>query len=171
MPPALNTRNRLFTESTMNNFQILIDTREQQPYSFDRWQVQTERAGLNTGDYSIAGFRDRVGIERKSLDDLIGCLMGKDRERFERELARGRVLDLFCVVIEGSMDDIAKGRYRSGMKPAAALQSIMAFHVRFGVSFLFCGNRAGAEYVTYSLLSKFIYEIEKRYSIVCKQSA
>ncbi|MFO7861007.1 MAG: ERCC4 domain-containing protein [Desulfosalsimonas sp.] len=147
----------------MDNFKIYIDTREQQPYRFDRWQVETERTGLSTGDYSLAGFDDRVGIERKSLDDLIGCLMGKDRQRFEKELARGRAYELFAVVIEAGMDDIARGRYKSKMKPEACLQSVTAFYIRYQVPFLFCGNRAGAEYLTYSTLTKYIQEIEKRY--------
>jgi ERCC4-type nuclease len=69
---------------------ILIDTREQEPYTFTGYEAATETATLPRGDYSLPGFQDRAAIERKSLNDLIGCLMGKDRERFERELARGR---------------------------------------------------------------------------------
>lgn len=144
--------------------QIITDSREQQPYLFDKWpEVTTTTAGLPAGDYSLTGFEDKAAVERKALDDLIGCLMGKDRERFERELTRGRVMDLFAVVVEAGMDDIARGRYKSEMKPAAALQSIFAFQVRYGANFLFCGSREGGEYTTYSLLSKYLYEIEKRY--------
>jgi ERCC4-type nuclease len=150
---------------------IIIDTREQAPYNFERWQVVTERAGLPTGDYSLPGFTDRAAIERKSLDDLIGCLMGKDRQRFERELSRGRAYDLFAVVVESDLQAVAYGRYKSQMKPEAALQSIAAFYIRYGVPFMFCGSRYGAEYMTYSLLSKYVYEIEKRFQIICKQSA
>jgi len=69
------------------------------------------------GDYSLPGFEDRAAIERKSLNDLIGCLMGSNRQRFERELARGRHYDLFAVVVEASLADVSQGRYRSDMKP------------------------------------------------------
>ena len=68
---------------------ILCDTREQAPYTFDRYQgVTVERAALQTGDYSLAGLHDHIGLERKSLDDLTGTLT-KGRERFQRECERG----------------------------------------------------------------------------------
>ena len=82
---------------------ILIDTREQAPFTFQGYDVDPETATLLVGDYSLPGFQDRAAVERKSLNDLIGCLMGKDRERFERELARGRHYDLFAVVVEASL--------------------------------------------------------------------
>lgn len=140
---------------------ILTDTREQTPYTFQKWPVEIQPAGLTTGDYSILGFDDQVSIERKSLDDLVSCLMGKNRDRFERELARGRSYELFVVVVESNLVDLAHGRYQSRMKPHAAFQTITAFYIRYRVPFLFCGNRAGGEYQTYSLLQKYLYELEK----------
>lgn len=142
---------------------ILIDTREQAPFTFTGYDVAPETATLPCGDYSLPGFQDRAAIERKSLKDLIGCLMGKDRERFVRELARGRRYDLFAVVVEASLSDVSEGRYRSDMKPQAALQSIVTFQVRYRVPFVWAGNRTGAEYMTYSLLSKYLREIGERY--------
>jgi len=78
---------------------ILIDTREQAPFTFQGYDVDPEPATLPVGDYSLPGFEDRVAIERKSLEDLISCLMGSNRDRFERELYRGRHYDLFAVVV------------------------------------------------------------------------
>ncbi|MFW6052967.1 MAG: ERCC4 domain-containing protein [Desulfosalsimonas sp.] len=150
---------------------IITDSREQAPYTFDRWQVEVERAGLPAGDYSLAGFMDRVAVERKSIDDLVNCLKEKERDRFERELAKLRVYELGAVIVEANLQDLAKGFYKSEMKPHAALQSVTAFYVRYGVPFLFCGNRAGAEYITYSLLAKFIYEIRKRFDMAQVASA
>jgi DNA excision repair protein ERCC-4 len=147
---------------------ILIDTREQQPFTFTGYDVDPEPATLPVGDYSLPGFEDRAAVERKSLGDLIGCLMGKDRERFERELARGRHYDLFMVVVELSLADVSQGRYRSDMKPQAALQSIITFQVRYRVPFVWAGNRKGAEYITYGLLSKYLREIEERYKRATK---
>jgi len=125
--------------------------------------VVTETATLPVGDYSMPGFEDRAAIERKSLNDLIGCLMGKDRERFERELSKGRFYDLFAVVVEAPFFDVSRGRYRSEMKPQAALQSIITFQVRYRLSLIWAGNRAGAEYVTHGLLAKYLREIGERY--------
>jgi DNA excision repair protein ERCC-4 len=142
---------------------ILVDTREQAPFTFQGYEVDPEPATLPCGDYSLPGFEDRAAVERKSLNDLVGCLMGKDRDRFERELARGRHYDLFAVVVEASLADISQGQYRSDMRPQAALQSIITFQVRYRLSIVWAGNRKGAEYVTHSLLSKYLREIGERY--------
>lgn len=106
---------------------ILIDTREQAPYAFQEYDVAPETTALPVGDYSLPGFEDRVSIERKSLDDLVGCLMGDNRDRLERELARGRHYDFFAVVIEASFSHVAQGRFKSEMKAHSALQSIFTF--------------------------------------------
>ena len=147
---------------------ILIDSREQLPFAFGGYEAALEVVGLPVGDYSLPGFEDRIAIERKSLDDLVGCLMGDNRARFERELARGRHYDLFVVVIEASLADVSQGRYRSEMKPAAALQSVIAFMVRYRVPFIWAGSRSGAEYVTYSMLAKYLREISERYKAALK---
>ena len=106
---------------------ILVDTREQAPFSFTGYEADPEPATLSRGDYSLPGFTDRVAIERKELNDLIACLMNGNRERFERELARGRHFEFFAVVVEASLSEVSQGNYRSEMKPHAALQSILAF--------------------------------------------
>lgn len=144
---------------------IVIDTREQAPYSFDKYQVKLTSRTLPAGDYSLPGFEDRVAIERKSLDDLISCLMNSNRDRFERELQRASHYDLFCVIVEAPMLDVSRGNYRSNMKPHSALQSLVTFQVRYRVPFMWCGDRAGGEYITYSLLSKYLYEIQKRFKL------
>jgi DNA excision repair protein ERCC-4 len=148
---------------------ILVDTREQLPFTFDAFPGATiETATLPVGDYSLPGFLDKVSIERKSLDDLIGCLMGSNRDRFERELARGRHYELFVVVMEASLDDLAHGRYQSQMKAHSAAQSLFAFQVRYRLSIVWAGNRHRAEYVTYSLLEKYLREIGERYKLATK---
>jgi DNA excision repair protein ERCC-4 len=147
---------------------ILVDSREQMPFPFTGYDVAPETATLPVGDYSLPGFTDRAAIERKSLDDLIGCLMGGNRERFERELHRGRHYDLFAVVVEAPLADVSGGKYRSEMKPQAALQSLITFQVRYRLSIVWAGNRAGAEYMTFSLLAKYLREIGERYKLAVK---
>lgn len=142
---------------------ILIDSREQLPFSFSKYGVSTAVEGLPVGDYSLPGFQDWAAVERKNLEDLISCLMGENRARFERELTKGRSYDLFAVVVEAPLLAVSQGRYRSEMKAHAALQSIITFQVRYRVPFVWAGNRAGAEYVTYSLLAKYLREISERF--------
>ena len=95
---------------------VIVDSREQAPFPFrgPRYEgVTVEVGGLTVGDYSLAGLADRVAVERKSLPDLVMCL-GRERERFERELARGAALDAFCVVVEASWQDLAGGSTAAG---------------------------------------------------------
>jgi len=137
---------------------ILVDSREQRPYSFARFNVETQAATLRTGDYSVVPLHhgdDAIAIERKSLDDLVGCCC-RGRERFERELARGAMLRRFFVVVEASVDDILGGRYTSRMKPKAVLASVNAFTVRHNVPFIFSGSRESAEWIVCDLLSRHL---------------
>jgi len=146
---------------------IICDTREQKPFSFKRWDVEVQRAKLDVGDYALAGMEGRAAIERKEINDLVACLQGENRDRFERELSLARAYDLFVVVVEGSVSDLARGNYTSNMQPESALQSVAAFFTRYGIPFLFADSRSGAEYWTYSLLAKHRREIEKRYKALC----
>ncbi len=142
---------------------IIVDTRERCGYDLAKYpDVVCERGTLETGDYSIFSFEDRIALERKRPDDLIGCL-SQYRARFERELSRARNFESFTVIIEDSFSNVIAGRYRSQMKSPAVIQSIAAFSIRYRVPFLFCGNQAGGGLMAYSLLSKFAYEIRKRF--------
>lgn len=123
---------------------IVVDSREQCPFPFahERYGAKTKQGALTVGDYSLAGLEDKVAVERKSLPDLVACL-GRERERFERELMRGAALDAFAVVCEGSWLELARGEYRSQLNPHAACQSVLAFTARYRVPFLFAGNPWG----------------------------
>ena len=142
---------------------ILIDTREQLPYQFIDKDCTTEVCTLTVGDYSLPGLTDKVAIERKSLDDLINCFMGPNRDRFEKELQKLRYYEVAVVIIEGNQTDILKGSYTSQMLPQSAMETISAFYIRYRVPFLFCSDRSGGERMTFSLLQKYYYEIERRY--------
>ena len=149
---------------------IIIDTREQWPFPFagnTYWGAETKVGSLSTGDYSLAGLTDKVAVERKSLDDLVQCL-GRERERFERELVRAGGLDAFLVVVEAGWKSLAGGEYRSQLTPQAACQSVLAFMGRYRVPFFFAGSRAAAEYVTFGFLRQYLEGARKRLKAVCK---
>ena len=149
---------------------ILIDSREQAPFAFQHERYAgtvTAPGALDTGDYSLAGLADRVAVERKSLPDLVACL-GRERERFERELQRAAALDAFAVVVESSWSDLAGGQYRSKLNPHSACQSVLAFTCRYRVPFLFAGSRAGAEYATWGFLRQYLESARKRWKDIVK---
>jgi hypothetical protein len=149
---------------------IIIDSREQCPFAFRHEKYSDtiiESGTLDTGDYSLAGLTDRVAVERKELSDLVACL-GRERERFERELQRAAALDAFAVVVESSWADLAGGKYRSQLNPHAACQSVLAFTARYRIPFLFAGSRAAAEYVTWGFLRQYLESARKRWGSIVK---
>lgn len=138
---------------------IKIDTREQQPYEFEN---PSEVGTLSIGDYSLVGGEHLIAVERKELGDLINCL-SHDRVRFERELFKGKSLDYFGLVVEASLSDLANGHYRSQMQPKSAIQSLLAFSIRYRLPVWFCESRKYAQHLTESLLVKYAREIEKKF--------
>ena len=71
-------------------------------------------------------------------------------------------------MVAAPLSAVSRGQYRSEMRVEAALQSLITFPVRYRVPFVWCGNRAGAEYMTHGLLSKYLREIGERYKQAVK---
>jgi ERCC4-type nuclease len=128
----------------------VIDSREQQPYQFDRAVVKA----LAAGDYSVVGLEDRVAVERKSHGDAYRCL-GYERGRFEREVEKLANYEFAAIVVEASLPDFLRPPVFSRVHPRSAIGSLLAWCVRFRLPVLFCGDRAHAEATTWHLLHKF----------------
>ena len=143
---------------------IKIDSREQRPYNFEN---PSEVGTMPIGDYSIAGLENHIAIERKELNDLIGCLT-TGRERFEKELHKSKALDYFALIIEASLSNLVNGNYRSEMNPKSAIQSLLAFSVRYRLPIWFCESRKYAQRVTENLLCKYAKEVEKKFNLIAK---
>lgn len=147
----------------MEPLRITIDTREQKPYAFERWvskgEATLETGTLPEGDYALSGAPQLIAIERKSLDDLVNCL-GKERERFERELWRLRAYPYACVVAECNYDQLILGNYWSAINRLAVIASIAAFQLRY-VPIFFASNREGGELMIWQLLAKMARETYK----------
>lgn len=125
------------------------DTREQNPLNLS--PLKTTVRGLDTGDYSVVGLEGIVACERKSIDDLLGCI-GRERERFDREVQRLLGYPIRAVIVEGTIAQIEKGEYRSKVHPNAAIGSIMSWQAK-GITFLFCENHEMAGRLT----AKFLF--------------
>lgn len=142
------------SEPSKMPLRIIRDSREQAPFAFSSLPVEVEVGALEAGDYSVRGFERRVTVERKALQDLVGCLSG-DRERFERELARLRGYDAAAVVVEAPAVALRTGRYLGRLDSGAAWQSVLAFSMRYRMPFIFCADRVDAEAVTFELLRHY----------------
>jgi DNA excision repair protein ERCC-4 len=137
-------------------FRIIIDSREQKPYRFECYAVRA----LPAGDYSIEGMENRVAVERKSKVDAYGTI-GAGRDRFVRELEKLAKYDYAAVVIECSLSDFIKPPPRSELNPRSAINSLVAWSVRYGVHVFFADNRLLARALTYRILEKFYRERKK----------
>ena len=154
-------------------FTVAFDTREQLPFSFQhirmdrkRAFVMTQKRTLQTGDYSIVGYEDRLCVERKSLEDLYHTL-GKGRERFMKELERMQTMECSAVVIEASWKQIASPTeddplFRSLVHPNSILGTIVACAGQFPKTrWKAAGNRTNAEKFTFDILLHFYKSDEK----------
>jgi ERCC4-type nuclease len=121
---------------------VLVDSREQQPLPFRN--LKTVTATLATGDYSIQGLQMLFSVERKSVSDLVGCVVGENRQRFERELLRLRGYRFRRLLIVGSRAEIELQRYHSRISPKAVLGSLSAWECRFDVPVVYAATPAQA---------------------------
>ena len=128
---------------------IIIDSREQRPYSFSNRVTHLIQA-LPAGDYSLQGFEDKVAIERKSLDDLVNTVV-HERERFERELVILKDYRYAWIVVEGSWEMIVNENYRSRVTPQSLIGIVTSLMTDY-IPVVFAGNRVLAAMVTESLL-------------------
>jgi DNA excision repair protein ERCC-4 len=137
----------------IKNIVILIDTREQLPLKFPP-DLPIERSTLVTGDYSIiwngADLRNYTVVERKSVGDLLNCI-GRDRARFQRELARLAEIPHRYLVVEGTLRELLEHPL-CRIHPNAILGSLMAWSVKYRLAPIFAGDRTHAAAVVYALL-------------------
>lgn len=143
---------------------LVIDTREQLPYSFARFSTQFEgepvRKALSSGDYSLLTKETNIVIERKSLQDLVNTVI-HNRERFKRELARMTQADFFAIVVEATMAEVCNPYSFSQANPNSVIGSIESWSVTYGANFVFAGTRDLAEARVAGLLTKYWAAIQR----------
>jgi DNA excision repair protein ERCC-4 len=120
---------------------VLIDTREQAPWSFSIERCTTERKAVPYGDYSIAGYDLEVSIERKELNDFVNTIIW-DWQRFRRELRRLATYRFTCIAVEANVADVGAHKYRSETNPHSILGRALAIELDYGVPVHFWGSRA-----------------------------
>jgi ERCC4-type nuclease len=122
---------------------IIIDTREQEPYSFDPRLAAAVRRALPAGDYSVDGLDGIVAVERKTLDDFVSTVI-HSRQRFREELRKLAGYRTACVAVEAGLADILQKRYQGGAHPNAVLGNALSIILDFEIPVFFCGNRQAA---------------------------
>lgn len=148
--------NKISLPSILNpeDLTCIIDTREKTPANISK--MKTIRGSLVTGDYTISGFEKCITIERKSLGDLIMCV-GRERDRFSKELKRMLSYPCRAVVVESTWEEIDVGRWQGKITPEMVSNSILSW-MTDGIPFVLAGNNSG------DVISKLLYfSARKRY--------
>jgi ERCC4-type nuclease len=138
--------------------EIIVDTREQSPFSFpsehDGEEIKVSIGTLPFGDYTIRGLEEIVAIERKSLPDIVACC-GAERDRFNKELLALRGYKCKAVIIEATLADIIKGKWRGKVLPQMVLGSIASWRVKFNIDFIYAGNAECASMEAFRIMKKY----------------
>jgi DNA excision repair protein ERCC-4 len=138
---------------------ITVDTREPWPHPWAAYlpeRCHVERGTLETGDIALA-FPEGAVIERKTPGDLVGCI-GSGRERFERELRRGRYTGRMIVIVEGTLADVCVAGRR--LHHNAIVGTIAAWTLRY-CPFVFCGSERAAADFAFRFLAAQVRDIER----------
>lgn len=88
------------------------------------------------------GLTKIIAIERKSISDLVMCV-GRERERFDKEVQRLLAYPTRLLIIEGTEDDIRNRRYRGQTHPNAIINSLLGWSC-YGLPYIFAGDRGRA---------------------------
>lgn len=147
-------RDALPAELRPDQITALVDTREQTP--LDLSPLRMESATLVTGDYSVKGLEHVIRVERKSESDLLGCV-GRERERFDREVERLLAFPVRVLVVESSWRALEMGQWRGQIRPAQVIGSLLGWQA-MGLSVFLCDDhkRAGV------MVSRMLFILARR---------
>jgi len=145
------TRKKLKPEDIL----VIFDSREKLPLDLSPFRMI--KGTLTTGDYSISGMTHRVAVERKSILDMISCV-GRERERFDREIKRMLAYESRAIFVEGSIDIIRLKQYRGETHPNAILSSVMGW-MALGIPIYFAKDRDESA----DMMKRFIYICAQRF--------
>jgi ERCC4-type nuclease len=136
---------------------IVVDTREQNPFSFERfsgWFSGIEKRPLELGDYSIAGLEDTCVVERKDLNDLVRSFH-VERPVFIKRLRRMSAFPDRLLVIVAALSQV-KSRYEhSPANPNQITQSLIATLAGLRVPFLCVETHELGE----EIVASYLYQV------------
>lgn len=160
---ACRDTGEFYQSSGVCPFQIVIDSNESNPFTFDQIydsedrliKVPTVRRPLylsGLADYTIDGHETEIQIERKA-DDLYSS-MSERRDIFESEIERlNDMCDFAAVICEVPRSTVIMDNNRFGARAKSIINTVSSWRVRFpGVHFCFCEGRYDAEQECWRLL-------------------
>ena len=141
---------------------IIIDTREQQPYLFEGKGCKLTHRKLDTGDYSFEGCGNAICVDRKKSLTEIANNLGRDYKRFRKELIRMQEFDRRIFLFEFDEADLLNYpdnvdippwiKKKIRVKGPALLKKLDTLKEQYDLEYVFAGTREAAEYFVYETL-------------------
>ena len=146
-----------------NDFTIIVDTREQQPWSFDHYVKANKK--LDTGDYSIEGLEHVLAIERKkSVCEFANNIT---ESRFKDVVKRLSEIKHSFILLEFDLEDILIYPVGSSLprrlwdkikiSPSFIMKHILELQLYHNIKVVFCGDSDNAEKMAEYILKKVDY--------------
>ena len=139
---------------------VIVDTREQNPFSFARfrgWFAGIKRKALKVGDYSVVGLEEVCTVERKDLPDLIHSFTS-DRAVFVDRLRKMSRYPHRFLVVTAALSEVKSPYGGTSINPNRITQSLIAALAGLGVPFLCVEtHELGEEIVASYLYQVFLY--------------
>lgn len=136
---------------------VIVDSREQNPFSFARfqgWFAGVEKNSLALGDYSVSGLEEVCVVERKDLSDLV-CSFTVERRVFIKRLRRMSEVPHRLLIVTAAMSQV-KSRYEySPANPNQITQSLIATLAGLGVPFLCVETHELGE----EIVASYLYQV------------
>lgn len=133
---------------------IIRDTREklEHGWSFGDFDVIDKK--LDTGDYTLVNLEKILCIERKKSPGEVAGNIGKDRERFNKELVRMSKFELAYIICEFTLEDALRfpegsdipKKLRSYVRVGGKfiVKSLSSYEELYGIKVIYAGNRGEA---------------------------
>lgn len=146
-----------------NDFTIIVDTREQQPWFFDNYTTANRK--LDTGDYSIEGLEHLLCIERKkSISEFANNIV---ESRFKDVVMRMSQLKYSFLLLEFNLKDVLiypvgstvpkKMWNKIKISPAFLIKNLLDLELKHNIKVIYCGNSSNAEKMAEFILKKVFY--------------
>lgn len=142
------------------NFTIIIDTREQKPWTFD--EHITAHHKLDTGDYSVEGLQNIIAIERKR--NVAEVANNITESRFQDVIDRLKQIKYAFVLLEFNLDDVMKYPIGSTIPkklwskiritPNFIIKHLLDLELEHNIKIIFCGNSSNAEKIALNILKR-----------------
>ena len=143
-----------------DEFTIIVDTREQKPWSFSHHVTANHK--LDTGDYSIEGLEHILSIERKR--NVAEFANNITERRFKDVIDRLSKIPHSFILFEFDFDkimsfpigsDIPKKIWdKIRVSPSFIIKNIIDLQIEHNINIIFCGNSANAETIALAIMKK-----------------